>query len=195
MMRRARWSLAFSAQITARVSAQISLSIASALLAGASVLGCRDVSEFDTRSGDHFAGTVVLGSFVRSGVAEGTRMCLTLDTTRLQDGPGALTTSDGRLRGTPLRPIPQLWHDPISTLSFGDGRRQNLVYVVSPEEDGGAGVDLMAIVSLMQSGAIEVRLVRGAPREGAADASTAASSAPPVFAVFTLDRQRGGCTL
>jgi hypothetical protein len=164
---------------------------ASALL----IASCRDVSEFDTRSGDHFGGALVAGSFVRSGVADGTRMCLTLDTTRLQDGPGALTTSDGRFRGAPLRPIPQLWHDPISTLSFGDGRRQNLVYAVLPVEDGGAGVDVMAIVSLMQSGAIEVRLLRGAPREGAEDAAAPASGPAPVFAVFTLDRQRGGCTL
>lgn len=164
----------------------------------ASVLGfvaCRDVSDFDTKS-DHFGGAVASASFVRSGVVPGTRMCLTLDTSRLQDGPGTLTTSDGRFRGTPLRPIPQVWHDPLSTLSFGDGRRQNLLYAVTPAEDGGAATDVFAVVSLMQSGGVEVRLLRGAPREPREDPSDAGSTAgTALFAVFGLERRQGGCDL
>ena len=152
-------------------------------LAGA----CRDVSDFDTR-GDHFEGAVASGSFVRSGLPAGTQMCLTLDTTRLQDGPGVITTSDGRFRATPLRPIPQVWHDPLSTLSFGDGRRQNLLYALAEVVDGGAGTDIVTVVSLMQSGAVEVRLLRGAPREGQGPGDA-------LFGVFTLERRTGGCPL
>lgn len=151
------------------------------------LVACRDASDFDTRGKDHYGGAVVSGSFVRSGIEGTTRMCLTLDTARLQDAPGTLTTSDGRFKDTPLRPIPQVWHDPISTLSFGDGRRQNLVYVAAANEDGGA-TDTMAIVSLMQSGAIEVRLLRGAPQ-------AAPSATAPVFGVFTLERREGKCEL
>ncbi len=166
-----------------RASASVTLAL---VLASASA--CRDVDAFDTRGRDHYVGAVVAGSFVRSGVAFGTRLCLTLDTTRLQDAPGTITTSDGRFRGTALRPIPQVWHDPISTLSFGDGRRRNLLYVATPEEDGGPGVDVMAIVSLMQSGEVEVRMMRGAPQEGP-------PATPPLFGVFTLQRREGPCEL
>lgn len=162
------------------------MTVTSVLLALAGT-ACRDVSDFDTREG-HFEGVVTSGSFVRSGVGDGTRMCLSLDTTRLQDGPGVVTTSDGRFRATPLRPIPQVWHDPISTLTFGDGRRQNLVYALAPTEDGGSGADVMTVVSLMQSGAVEVRLLRGAPREGQA-------SSDALFGIFTLERRPGGCPL
>src|SRR5215467_8449507 len=108
---------------------------AAAVLAFASlgvVTACRDLSSFTT-SGDSYEGPVVQGDFVRVGVTTGTRACLTLDMGHLQDGPGLLSTSDGRLKAEPLRPIPQIWHDPLSTLSFGEGREKNLVYVVTPQ--------------------------------------------------------------
>lgn len=150
---------------------------------------CRDTSEFTTKSG-HFGGQVVAGSFVRAGLPEDVVMCLTFDAGRLQDAPGSITTSDGRFRATPLRPIPQLWHDPLSTMSFGDGRVQNLLYVASPTEDGGGG-DVMVLVSLMQSGGVEVRLLRGAPGADAA----APAGGPPLFGVFDLQRRDGPCPL
>ena len=100
----------------------------------------------------------------------------------LQDAPGTISTSDGRLKGVPLRPIPQIWHDPLSTLSFGDGRTQNLVYAAAPSD----AQDLMVVVSLMQSDNIEVRLVRGAPE---ADGGAGSS----VFGVFNLEKQNGPC--
>ena len=101
--------------------------------------GCRDVSRFSSK-GDRFEGSVVKGSFVRSGLVEDAKMCLTLDTDHLQDSPGTLTTTDGRFRLTSLRPIPQIWHDPLSTLRFGDGRVQNLIYAASPMSEAGAGI-------------------------------------------------------
>src|SRR5204862_7586462 len=76
---------------------------------------CRDASRFSSR-GDRYEGTVVKGSFVRSGIAEDVSMCLTLDTDHIQDTPGTISTSDGRFAKTALRPIPQIWHDPLSTL-------------------------------------------------------------------------------
>jgi hypothetical protein len=153
------------------------------------VAACRDVSEFTTRPGERFEGTVVGGSFVRSGVGAGVALCLSLDTSRLQSAPGAITSSDGRFRETPLRPIPQLWHDPLSTLGFGDGRLQNLVYVATAAEEGGPA-DVTVVVSLMQSGAVEVRILRSAP--AVADAA-APPGAPPLFAVFNLERREGTC--
>jgi hypothetical protein len=147
------------------------------------VAACRDNSRFSSH-GDRFEGPVVQGSFVRAGFAENVKMCLTLDTDHLQDTPGTISTSDGRLKSVPLRPIPQIWHDPLSTLSFGDGRTQNLVYAAAPADVQ----DVMVVVSLMQSDNIEVRLVRGAPE---ADGGTNNS----VFAVFNLEKQPGPCAI
>ena len=148
---------------------------------GSSLLACRDNSRFSSR-GDRFQGPVVKGSFVRAGFGEDVRMCLTLDTDHLQDAPGFISTSDGRLRGTPLRPIPQIWHDPLSTLNFGDGRTQNLVYAAAPVDKQ----DLMVVVSLMQSDNIEVRLLRGAPEQDGGPGTS-------MFGVFNLTKQSGPC--
>lgn len=155
------------------------------LLALALGAACKNVSKFTTRADERFEGPVATGSFVRAGTAEGVRMCLFLDADRLQDTPGSLTTSDGRFRAAPLRPIPQIWHDPLSTLKFGDGRVQNLVYVATPAAAGEA--DATVIVSLMESDAVEVRILRGAPP---VDAGATGSE---IFAVFHLDRQTGPC--
>jgi hypothetical protein len=156
-------------------------------------VGCRDLSSF-TSGGDHFDGEVVQGDFVRAGVEKLTTLCLTLDTDHLQDTPGSLSTSDGRFHGVALRPIPQIWHDPLSTFSFGDGRLKNLLYVATasrPFGDGN-GDDVFAVISLMQSGGVEVRLLRGAPGF-APDGGAAAGAAGNVFAVFDLVRQPGPC--
>ncbi|HVH42170.1 MAG TPA: hypothetical protein VM925_07490 [Labilithrix sp.] len=164
-----------------------------AALASVLALGCRDASRFSS-NGDRFQGNVVKGSFVRSGVGELTEMCLTLDTEHLQDAPGALSTSDGRFHAAPLRPIPQIWHDPLSTLNFGDGRIQNLVYAASPlpGDAGPAEVqDVLVVISLMQGDHVEVRLVRGAPQTDAGPPPV--GSASPLFAVFNLERQAGPC--
>jgi hypothetical protein len=164
--------------------------LASVLL-GLLLVACRDVSRYSTH-GDHYEGTVVSGSFVRNGIVDLTKMCVSLDADHLQDTPGFITTGDGRFRDTPLRPIPQIWHDPLSTLSFGEGRRQNLVYMATPLVDSGDTQDIMVVLSLMSQGGIEVRLLRGAPQ---IDSGTPASdNATPIFGVFTLDRQAGACS-
>ena len=106
-----------------------------------------------------------------------------------------LTTSDGRFTNTALRPIPQLWHDPLSTLDFGDGRIQNLVYAVSPQPgDAGAeeAQDVFVVLSLMQSNRIEVRLLRGAPQTDAG--APPPGVALPLFAVFHLEREQRRCS-
>src|ERR1700680_3567650 len=126
--------------------------------------GCHDLSSFPT-AGAHYEGPVVQGDFVRAGVDVTARSCLTIDADHLQDAPGAFSTSDGRFHNVALRPIPQIWHDPLSTLSFGEGRLRNLVYVATastPFVDG-HGDDVFIVVSLMQAGDVEIRMLRGAP--------------------------------
>jgi hypothetical protein len=160
----------------------------------AGTLSCRDLSGFSTGSGS-FEGEIVGADFVRWGIGAttdggaATRLCLTLDANHLQDTPGALSTSDGLFHAAPMRTIPQIWQDPLSTLSFGEGRLKNLVYVVnatSPLPEGGN--DVFAVVSLMQSGNVEVRLLRGAPPP---DGSVPTDH---LFAVFELQRQSTPCS-
>jgi len=175
------------------VKSVVGLSIAAALASSLATAGCRDTSRFASR-GDRFEGAIVRGNFVRSGLGESVRMCLTLDTDRLQDAPGTITTSDGRFQATALRPIPQLWHDPLSMLSFGDGRVQNLLYAAAPlAGDDGAeeAQDVMVVISLMQTDHVEVRLLRGAPQTDAGLPPPGTASA--LFGVFNLDRQPGPC--
>lgn len=174
--------------------------IATLVVLGAFALGaiaCRDnITRFSTKN-DHYIGEIVKGSFVRNGMADNTRICMTFDGDHVQDGPGAITTSDGRFKNTPIRPIPQIWHDPLSTLDFGSGRVQNLVYVATPNAAPDAGAeerqDVFVFVSLMDNGQVEIRLVRGAPQ---GDSGTPApKAAAPLFAVFALDRREGNCEL
>jgi hypothetical protein len=163
-------------------------------LALPAIAGCRDLSSFSTAGGS-FEGQVVQADFVRAGVDATARLCLTLDTDHLQDAPGTLSTSDGRFQMVAMRPIPQLWQDPLSTLTFGEGRVKNLVYVVAattPYADGN-GNDAFIVVSLMQSGDVEVRLLRGAPGL-MGDGGGAAASGGNVFAVFDLTRQQTPCS-
>jgi hypothetical protein len=149
---------------------------------------CRDTAGFSTGSG-HYEGAVVSGSFVRNGVSDGTRACVTLDANHFQDAPGSIWTNDGRFEAVPLRPIPQIWHDPLSTLTFGEGRTKNLVYIATPNSDGGdSGGDVMAVISLMDSGGVEVRLIRGAPDTDGGDIG-----GDDIFAIFDLSTAPGPC--
>jgi hypothetical protein len=170
----------------------------SALVAGVLVGlgGCRDLSSFTTGPNDRYEGVVVDANFVRTGVDVGTSLCLTLDSDHLQDAPGAISTTDGRFHAAPLRPIPQIWHDPLSTLSFGEGRLQNLVYIATATMTfaDSQSDDTLAVVSLMQSGGVEVRLIRGAPAVASPDGSTGVPAETLVFAVFPLTRRTGPCS-
>jgi hypothetical protein len=155
---------------------------------------CRDLSSFST-GGDNYQGPVIQADFVRAGLGPNVNACLTLDTDHLQDGPGALSTDDGRFQRVALRPIPQIWHDPLSTFSFGEGRLKNLLYVATASTAFGDGKtdDVFVVLSLMQSGDVEVRLLRGAPGFAADGGSTAGPSGN-LFAVFDLQRGSGPCS-
>lgn len=155
--------------------------------------GCRDLAGFSTAPGESYVGSIVSADFVRSGIGPTTQMCLTLDANHFQDGPGNVSTDDMRFSAAPLRPIPQIWYDPLSTLAFGEGRLKNFVYVLgatTPFPDGN-GNDVFAVLSLMQAGGVEVRLLRGAPTIGSiADGGPTDSGNPgPIFAIFTLSRK------
>jgi hypothetical protein len=164
-----------------------------ALLPLLACTGCRDVSGFSTH-GDSYAGGVTNTGVDLAGVDPSTILCLTLDTNHLQDTPGSVWSSDDRFVSVPMRTIPQIWADPLSTLQFGDGRLRNLVYVArasAPYTDGN-GNDVVVVLSLMPAGDIQARLVRGAPV--LAPDGGAGPAEQSVFAVFDLTRQSGPCS-
>jgi hypothetical protein len=156
------------------------------------VSACHEVSSFSTGASSRYVGPVIPADFVLSGISSTAQLCLQFDADHIQDLPGTITTSDHLFQSTPLRPIPQLWHDPLSTFTFGEGRIQNLLYIATPTSDAGMPADVTVVISLMDGGGVEVRLVRGAPPVAPPDAS----STPPannLFAVFSLTMQPGAC--
>jgi hypothetical protein len=162
---------------------------------------CHDVSSFSTVSGGSYEGPIVGASFVRAGLSASARVCLTIDTAHLQDSPGTISSNDGLFYQTPLRSIPQLWQDPLSTLTFGEGRIQNVIYVArgnaldggASREGGASGEagDVFVVVSFMVAGNIEARLLRGAPP--APDSGPAPAGPPNLFGVFVLNRADAAC--
>ncbi|MET0595235.1 MAG: hypothetical protein ABW133_21225 [Polyangiaceae bacterium] len=160
------------------------------------VVGCKDVSRFSTEKGESYCGKIVTASFVRRGLGADRCMRMTLDAEQVTFLPGALWTDDGMLAGAPLRPIPELSHDPLLTLNFGEGRERNFLFAVDPV-DSSYGPSIMAVVSLLHSGDAEVRLIRGAGGGVATEPLPDGGGPleyPPIFGVFSpLVRQKGTC--
>lgn len=173
-------------------SAPVPRTALATLIASACALAaCADVTRFSTKPGEAYCGSVIAGPFVRAGFGPGVRMRMSFDADRMSTSPGALSTDDGLLTDAPLRPIPQLSHDPLSTLQFGERRDKNLLYIVTPTRPS-SGPSLLAVVSLLHDGEAEVRLLRGAPP---LVGTTAISDAEgeSVFGVFPLQRESGTC--
>jgi hypothetical protein len=158
------------------------------IFASVFAVGCKDVSRFSTAPGESYCGQIVAASFVRRGFGDEVHMRMTLDADHLADAPGALSTADQLFTNTPMRPVPELFHDPLSTLNFGEGRDKNLLFAIDPT-DAAKGPTITVVVSLMRSGDAEVRLLRGAPA-----AVGATPGADPLFGVFApMTRQAGQC--
>lgn len=169
-----------------------SIVIALALVAPLTSLSCADTARFTTKEGESYCGTVTAAAFVRAGVEPGTKMRLVLDAEQLQNAPGKLWTdplpSGEQFKATQLLPIPQLSNDPLSTLNFGEGRVKNALTVAEM-----TGSEVLVVLSLLQSGDVEVRLLRGTS-PGSVPAGTPAGP-PQLFGVFRLSKENGDCGL
>jgi hypothetical protein len=152
------------------------------LFAAMTCAACDSFDRFGTGSGS-FEGTVEPSDLVRVGFPVGTTLCLELDTARLQSTPGALSTTDGRFAHTALRPMPPLASDTLSNLTFADGQVRNLLFAARASET--TPRDVLAIVSLLDSGRVEVRLVNGAPGAAGVD---------PLYGVFALQKKSSRCS-
>jgi hypothetical protein len=104
-----------------------------------------------------------------------------------------LSTDDGLLVEAPMRPLPELAHDPFFTLSFGEGRDRNFYFAVDPA-DAANGPTINVVLSLMRNGDSEVRLLRGAPPADPSAVPPPANGVP-LFGVFApLHREPGECS-
>ena len=121
-------------------------------------------------------------------------IALTLDTSQLSTVPGKLHSSDSKnglcpgqplFDGADLRAIPEVEHDALSALTFGEGHEHDFFAWVDSTCQG----TLLAVVSLLKNNQVEVRLFKPAHTP----APNAPPAAKPGFAVFHLEAQKGGC--
>jgi len=160
---------------------------ASALLAAGLGLGCRDLERFDTGDTGAYCGRIIDSEFTRAGFAPGLGLRLTLDIDALETAPGTLSTDDTaapapcaplpEFDSAPLLVTPALFSDPLSQLEFGGTRDYNFMAWVDSTCQGSA----LAVVSLMHTGQVEVRLLRRGT-------GIAGDVSPEQFGVFQLER-------
>ena len=162
-------------------------------IAMCSFVGCSDITQFATSSDESYCGQIIPAGFVREGFPPGIRMRFHFDPYKLQQAPGDISTDDSLFVSAPLRPIPQLVHDTLSSLSFGEGAGQSLLYGAQPRD----GAIAFVFVSLLESRDVEVRVLRGAPpTESELDDVGATGSVgfgSDLFGVFPLSKKRGTC--
>jgi hypothetical protein len=172
-------------------------------------LSCKNLDRFDTKGKAAFCGQLVSApsfhdGFVRDGQPGVLlAMKLTLDTSRLSSFSedkmtqlGALTSNDAEtglcsaggqalFESSPVRSIPQLDHDTLSTLSFGEGHDEDFFAWTDSTCQG----TMLAVVSLLRKGDVELRLFKPAPLL----AQEAGPEQRPGFALFYLRRDEKGC--
>jgi hypothetical protein len=154
--------------------------------------GCRDIDRFDTGDDEAYCGTIVTAPFVREGFATNLRVRLRIDTDQLDSVPGTITTDDTAgpcapeplFQDAELRVTPDVLHDPLSTLEFGEGRDMNLVTWARSPCQG----PMLAVVSLMKNDDVELRLLRPPSSPLAAGEDPGGG-----YALFQLRRQEGTC--
>lgn len=171
--------------IAARPSPRLAARAALLWLGLSATLGCRDLDRFDTGETGAYCGAIIDGDFTRRGFDAGLGMRVTLDIPALQLAPGTLTTNDAEtgqctplplFDHAPFQVTQQLFSDPLSLLEFGATRDHNFLAWVDSTCQGSA----LAVVSLMHTGDVEVRLLRrGEPAE---------TPGPGDFGVFQLQR-------
>ncbi len=169
--------------------------------------GCTDLSNFSTEPGQRFTGVVVGSddvtcadeascSSIRRGFSSGTRLSMSFDPGTLDTSPGELSTTGeacgASLDGTPLVAISALAHDSLALYDFpGEGHVENRIYALRPETGPLAGRDMMAFISLIEGGRVEVRLIAGSGRDpcGPSDCDRYARHECDYFGVFKLRRE------
>jgi hypothetical protein len=171
-----------------------------AALALGGLVSCHDISRFNTDGAAAYCGAIVgtppfnVG-FIPTGAPPNLELRLRLDTSALTTRPGSLTSNDAAngfckpaplFDEAPLRAIPELLHDALSQADLGEGRQHTFFTWV----DSTCETSMLAVVSLLTNGAVEVRLLRPGP-----DLPPMANmdDKGPGFALFYLQRSETGC--
>jgi len=175
-------------------------------------LSCRSLDRFDTKNDAAYCGQLVSAPAFNDGFVPELQdgepklqltMKLTLDTSQLSTFSadkatqvGALTSNDAELglcapggqalfESSPVRGIPQVDHDTISTLTFGEGHDEDFFAWVDSTCQG----TMLALVSLLRKGDVELRLFKPAPLPP----PMASPDQRPGFGLFYLKRDEKGC--
>jgi hypothetical protein len=129
---------------------------------------CGDLSEFR----GSYEGPIIAGNFVRSCFPASTRLTLRFDAELAVAPLGAvpaselnrITTDDGTFQDTVLEPMAALPHDQLSELDFpGPSRLRNFILLARPSVGPMAGQDATVVVSLLENGRVEVRILGRTP--------------------------------
>jgi hypothetical protein len=171
-----------------------------AAVALAALGGCRDIDRFNTERPAAYCGSLVGATafhsgFIQNGAPPSLELKLELDTSSLSDRPGTLSANDADggfckpsplFADAPLRAIPEVLHDALSTADLGQGHEHDFFAWVDSTCQG----TMLAVVSLLTNGAVEVRLLKPGP-----DVSPMADpSQRSGFALFYLQRSETGCS-
>ena len=163
--------------------------------------GCRSLDKFDTSGQSAFCGKIGRAELFQDGfIPDNTRpklrLKLELDIGELATHPGTLTSDDEAIglcsangdplfRNAPLRAIEQLFHDDLSQAEFGEGHQHDFFAWVDSTCQG----TMVAVVSLLTNGDVEVRLMKPA----ADPPPNASADERPGFAKFYLEKNDEGC--
>lgn len=176
------------------ISIQLRLPLSRLACALGTVLlaGCHNLDGFTTKPGEAYCGAMVsspqfTSGFVPTGSPPALDVALTLDTNKLTSIPGILSSDDAQnglcsasgqplFQDAPLRAIPEVDHDAISQLTFGEGHEHDFFAFVDSTCQG----TMVAVVSLLKNNQVELRLFKPA-RLPSDDTSPL-----PGFAVFPL---------
>lgn len=165
------------------------------LLAGLVVSGCRDLEKFDTRKGEIYCGTMVAPSEASEGFDFGRSpaaplyLSMTLDMNSLESIPGRVRSNDAdfgpckpraMFDNAPLRILRSALGDKLGSLDLSEDHEQDLVAYIDSTCSG----SMVAIVSLIQNGQVELRLLRPAPA-----AANVPSADQARFGIFALAKE------
>ena len=163
-----------------------------ALLGALSVIGCRSLDGFDSKPGEAYCGALpsqpeFQDGFVKTGSPPKLELALRLEISKLSSQPGTLRSSDSAdglcapqalFEDAPLRAIPEVDHDVLSALTFGEGHEHDFFAWVDSTCQG----TMLSVVSLMKNNQVEIRLFK--PARNPSPGATAAEL--PGFATFQL---------
>lgn len=162
--------------------------------------GCRSLDRFDAEKPSAYCGGVVGNEkfqtgFIPTGSPPSLELRLQLDTSALTTRPGTLSTNDAGtgvcgknplFADATLRAIPEVLHDALSQVEFGEGHEQDFFAWVDSTCKG----TMLAVVSLLSNGAVEVRLLKPAPDLPPSTTDQADLSG---FSLFYMRRNQAGC--